>query len=49
LIVSTSPENEQLVRLIIVEEIITLKDLFHGIEKMKSLDELGSEIIGKTP
>ncbi|MBN1696889.1 MAG: hypothetical protein JW881_05200 [Spirochaetales bacterium] len=48
ILLSTSPANEQLVRLIIVEVIVELKDFFTGIEKMKNLDEIGSRIIKKT-
>jgi hypothetical protein len=39
------PENEPFVRLLILEEILVLKDFLKGIEGMKSPDMMGAEIM----
>ena len=41
----TSPENEPFVRLLVVEQMIALKDLVAGIESMKSPDMIGADLV----
>lgn len=45
LIVNTMPENEQFVRLLMVEELLVLKDFAAGLEGMKSPDMMGAEVM----
>ncbi len=41
----TAPENEQLVRLILVEEIVELKELFEGLQRLGDPGELGGSLL----
>ncbi len=41
---NTAPENSQLISLIVMEEILELKDLLQGIEKLESPEGLCSEL-----
>ncbi len=43
--VSTSEENELFVRLIMLEEILGLKDFLSGLESMKSPDMMGADLM----
>jgi len=45
LTVNTQPENEQFVRLLMLEEILVLKDFLGGLEGMKSPDMMGAEML----
>ena len=45
LTVNTQPENEQFVRLLIIEEVLVLKDFISGLEGMKSPDMMGAELL----
>jgi len=43
--INFSPENETFVRLLMVEQMIALKDLVAGIESMKNLDMMGADLM----
>ena len=45
LTVNTQPENEQFVKLLMLEDILVLKDFINGLEGMKSPDMMGAEIL----
>ncbi len=45
LTVNTQPEHEQFVRLLMLEEILVLKDFLGGLEGMKSPDMMGAEML----
>ncbi|MFC1497294.1 cation:proton antiporter [Verrucomicrobiota bacterium] len=45
LILTTSESNEQLVRFIVLEEILELKDLIKTAQEMKSPDSMGKELV----
>jgi Kef-type K+ transport system membrane component KefB len=45
LTVNTPPEHEQFVRLLMLEEVLVLKDFLGGLEGMKSPDMMGAEIL----
>ena len=45
LTVNTMPENEQFVRLLMLEEVLVLNDFLGGLEGMKSPDMMGAEIM----
>ncbi|MCF7941285.1 MAG: cation:proton antiporter [Spirochaetia bacterium] len=45
IIVNTPPEHEQLIRLMMIEELLTFKEFLSGLETMKSPDMMGAELI----
>lgn len=45
LTINTQPENEQFVKLLMLEEILVLNDFLDGLEGMKSPDMMGAEIM----
>lgn len=45
IILSTQPENEQFVRLLMMEELLDLKDFLSGLESMQSPDMMGAELL----
>ena len=45
LTVNTQPENEQFVKLLIIEEVLVLKDFISGLEGMRSPDMMGAELL----
>ncbi|MBI9101496.1 MAG: cation:proton antiporter [Spirochaetales bacterium] len=45
IIMNMSSEDELLVRLMLVEQLLTLKDLLSGLESMKSPDTMGADLI----
>jgi Kef-type K+ transport system membrane component KefB len=44
-ILSMRPENETFVRLLVVEEVLAMKELLTGLESMKSPDRMGAELM----
>ncbi len=45
IILNTAPEHEPFVRLLMLGEVLTLKDLLRGLESMKSPDYMGAELL----
>ena len=45
IILNTAPEHEPFVRLLMLDEILVLKDLLKGLEGMKSPDNMGAELL----
>ncbi len=45
IIVNTPPEHEQLIRLMMIEELLIFKDFLSGLETMKSPDMMGAELM----
>ncbi len=45
IIMNMAEENEALVRLMLVEQLLVLKDLISGLESMKSPDTMGADLI----
>jgi len=43
--INTSPENEAFVRLLMLEEVLDLKDFLSGLESMKSPDMMGADLL----
>ncbi len=46
IIVNVSPDQESFVRLLLTEEILTLKELFRSVEKVADTDSMERDIIG---
>ena len=42
---NTSPEHEYFVRLLMLEEVLGLKDFLSGLESMKNPDMIGAELV----
>jgi len=42
---STSPEHEHFVRLLMLEEVLVLKDFLLGMESMKNPEMMGAELV----
>ena len=42
---STAPEHEQYVRLMLLEEILDMRDLVQGLKSLESPDELGRDLL----
>jgi Kef-type K+ transport system membrane component KefB len=45
IIVNTPPEHEQLIRLMMIEELLIFKDFLSGLDTMKSPDMMGAELM----
>jgi len=45
LCINTPPENEAFVRLLMLEEVLDLKDFLRGLESMKSPDMMGADLL----
>ena len=45
LCINTPPENEAFVRLLMLEEVLELKDFLRGLESMKSPDMMGADLL----
>ena len=45
LLLRTNKENEAVMRLILLEEILELKELLDGVQKMKSPDSMGTDLL----
>jgi Kef-type K+ transport system membrane component KefB len=45
IIINTDPKNEQFVRLLLLEEILELKDLLEGLQKMKDPGTMGEDLL----
>ena len=43
--INTNPKYEQFVRLLVLEAILELKDLFDGLQSMESPDSLGADLL----
>lgn len=43
--INTAPENEAFVRLLMLEEVLDLKDFLSGLESMKSPDMMGADLL----
>ncbi len=43
--INTTPENEAFVRLLMLEEVLDLKDFLSGLESMKSPDMMGADLL----
>ncbi len=47
IILTTAAKNEQLVRLLVLEEVLELKDLLESVEKMKKPDSMGHDLLAQ--
>lgn len=47
IIVSSSPQQEQYIKLIILEQIVELKDFLESAGKLKNLNTIGTELLKK--
>jgi hypothetical protein len=45
IVLSTQPEHEQFVRLLVLEVVLQLKDFLQGVQEMKSPDTMGQDLI----
>lgn len=45
IVLSTQPEHEQFVRLLVLEVVLQLKDFLQGVQEMKSPDSMGQDLI----
>jgi len=45
IMLNMSPENQQLVRLILLEQILDLKEVLNGIQEMQSTDTMGADLL----
>lgn len=47
LVISGSPRDEQYIKLVVLEQIVDLKDFLESIRKIKTLDKAGVELLNK--